>query len=384
MPKKIRVYELAHELGLTNKEALDLCLSLGMGVKSHSSSIEDAQADRARRKADREGLRRPVQPEEPAAPAKKAAAKKAPAKTAAPSTEPATPAAVDDGPADEGAAPVAPRPGQAHRRPTGHQPSRLGAAERHPPPAPRPAPVAPAAAPTPRPPRSPRPAAGRGPPHLPPPLPHLPLGSPPAAPVPAARPRRSGRGRSGGRSCAGRSCAGRSGRSGHAWIGARTTPHQCVGPRHPAAPGWTSPFCHRQADPPTPGAGGRRTPPGAPASRRLHRPSRRSRRRPSRRAPHRRPPGCHGRWLRRPSRWIHRGLRRRSAWRRPRRRPGRPRRSRWTRRPRRGSWPSQPAPPAPASSESRGAGADHPHRLCAVDGAGAGHRGHHRARLDGP
>ncbi len=66
MPKKIRVYELAHELGLTNKEALDLCLSLGMGVKSHSSSIEDAQADRARRKADREGLRRPVQPEEPA------------------------------------------------------------------------------------------------------------------------------------------------------------------------------------------------------------------------------------------------------------------------------------------------------------------------------
>ncbi|MGA8725567.1 MAG: translation initiation factor IF-2 N-terminal domain-containing protein, partial [Acidimicrobiales bacterium] len=83
MPKKIRVYELAHELGLTNKEALDLCLSLGMGVKSHSSSIEDAQADRARRKADREGLRRPVQPEEPA-PAKKAAAKKAPAKKAAP------------------------------------------------------------------------------------------------------------------------------------------------------------------------------------------------------------------------------------------------------------------------------------------------------------
>ena len=83
MPKKIRVYELAHELGLTNKEALDLCLSLGMGVKSHSSSIEDAQADRARRKADREGLRRPVQPEEPAPPAKKAAATKRTATMAA-------------------------------------------------------------------------------------------------------------------------------------------------------------------------------------------------------------------------------------------------------------------------------------------------------------
>lgn len=68
MAKKIRVYELARELGLTNKEALDLCLSLGMGVKSHSSSIEEAQADRARRKADREGLRRPVTPVEEAEP----------------------------------------------------------------------------------------------------------------------------------------------------------------------------------------------------------------------------------------------------------------------------------------------------------------------------
>jgi translation initiation factor IF-2 len=66
LPKKIRVYELARELGLTNKEALDLCIALGIGVKSHSSSIEDQQADRVRRKADREGLRREVQPEEPA------------------------------------------------------------------------------------------------------------------------------------------------------------------------------------------------------------------------------------------------------------------------------------------------------------------------------
>ena len=68
MPKKIRVYELVKELGLTNKEALELCIALGIGVKSHSSSIEDAQADRVRRKADAEGLRRPVQPEEPRRP----------------------------------------------------------------------------------------------------------------------------------------------------------------------------------------------------------------------------------------------------------------------------------------------------------------------------
>src|SRR5579862_7324405 len=65
LAKKIRVYELARELGLTNKEALDLCIDLGIGVKSHSSSIEDAQADRVRRKADQLGLRRDVQPEEP-------------------------------------------------------------------------------------------------------------------------------------------------------------------------------------------------------------------------------------------------------------------------------------------------------------------------------
>ena len=93
MPKKIRVYELAKELGLTNKEGLELALSLGIGVKSHSSSIEDAQADRVRRKADAEGLRRPVQPDEPA-PAKKAAkatkaAKSAPA-TAGTRVVPAT------------------------------------------------------------------------------------------------------------------------------------------------------------------------------------------------------------------------------------------------------------------------------------------------------
>jgi len=68
LARKIRVYELARELGLTNKEALDLSLSLGIGVKSHSSSIEDAQADRVRRKAEREGLIREAQPSPEPAP----------------------------------------------------------------------------------------------------------------------------------------------------------------------------------------------------------------------------------------------------------------------------------------------------------------------------
>jgi translation initiation factor IF-2 len=51
--KRIRVYELARELGLSNKEALELCERLRIGVKSHSSSIEDPQADRVRRLARR-------------------------------------------------------------------------------------------------------------------------------------------------------------------------------------------------------------------------------------------------------------------------------------------------------------------------------------------
>ena len=40
--KKIRVYELARELGVTIPRRLDLCVKLGIGVKSHSSSIDDA------------------------------------------------------------------------------------------------------------------------------------------------------------------------------------------------------------------------------------------------------------------------------------------------------------------------------------------------------
>ena len=63
--KKIRVHELARELGMTNKEVLDVSTGLGIGVSSASSAMEDPQADRVRRKADAEGLRREVQPEEP-------------------------------------------------------------------------------------------------------------------------------------------------------------------------------------------------------------------------------------------------------------------------------------------------------------------------------
>ncbi|MCX6511791.1 MAG: translation initiation factor IF-2, partial [Actinobacteria bacterium] len=87
MPKKIRVHELAKELGLSNPETLEILKDLKIDAKSHSSSIEDAQADRARRKADAEGLRREPVPEPPKAKKESEAAEP----EAAPSAEPAAP-----------------------------------------------------------------------------------------------------------------------------------------------------------------------------------------------------------------------------------------------------------------------------------------------------
>ena len=55
--KKIRVYELARELGVDNQVVLDLAEELKIGVKSHSSSIDDPSADRVRRLADSRELR---------------------------------------------------------------------------------------------------------------------------------------------------------------------------------------------------------------------------------------------------------------------------------------------------------------------------------------
>tara|TARA_B100001123_G_scaffold435551_1_gene564320 strand:- start:11425 stop:14124 length:2700 start_codon:yes stop_codon:yes gene_type:complete len=70
--KSVRVYELARQLGMTNAEVIELCGSLGVDVKSHSSGMVEAQADRVRRKAESEGLIREPK-EEKAAPKKKKA-----------------------------------------------------------------------------------------------------------------------------------------------------------------------------------------------------------------------------------------------------------------------------------------------------------------------
>ena len=122
MPKNIRVYELAREMGMTNAEVLDLCVSLGIGVKSHSSGMVEAQADRARRKADRDGLKREVQPEEvveekparssKAKPARSSKAKPARSSKAKPArsskAKPAEAGAVEAEPAPEAPAVVEP------------------------------------------------------------------------------------------------------------------------------------------------------------------------------------------------------------------------------------------------------------------------------------
>jgi translation initiation factor IF-2 len=212
LPKKIRVYELGRELGLTNKEALDLCVALGIGVKSHSSSIEEAQADRVRRKADAEGLRRAAAPEAvaPQAPAaaKKAAPRRAqPApdatsaeRTAPPAAEPERPRLVSSRGTPAPARPATP----AHGRPEGGRVPDTPAAAT--------APVRPAPQRIPPPPGAPsggarppaRPAAGgtgtAQRPSGPPPSPRIgdrptPAGPPsrPAAPVtPAASGQRTG------------------------------------------------------------------------------------------------------------------------------------------------------------------------------------------------
>src|SRR5258705_6398860 len=95
MAKNMRVHELAKKLGMTNAEMMALCEAMGVGVKTHSSTLIEAQADRLERRAIRDGLTRDEQPEEPK-PAKKAAAKKAAAAKAVEPTDGAVPVATPD------------------------------------------------------------------------------------------------------------------------------------------------------------------------------------------------------------------------------------------------------------------------------------------------
>jgi len=167
---------------MTLTEVLDVCESLGIGVKTHSSSMEDAQADRVRRKAQREGLIR----DEPQPEVRKA--RKSPAKHAA-ATSRAVPR---DDSAEAQQSPPPTRPARpAPQAPAEPKPSREPAptpqaapesptpapdAEAPSPAAPRPAAQAPSAPP--RPPDVP-------PPGTPPPPSTLPsAGAPPPVPPP--------------------------------------------------------------------------------------------------------------------------------------------------------------------------------------------------------
>jgi translation initiation factor IF-2 len=86
-PKKIRVYELARELGLSNAEMLDVMDRYKAGVKSHSASIDQALADRVARKAHADGLTRPPE----LAPKEEAPAAKGRSKAASGEPQPAEP-----------------------------------------------------------------------------------------------------------------------------------------------------------------------------------------------------------------------------------------------------------------------------------------------------
>lgn len=67
MGKKVRIYDLARELNLSNKEVLDLLRDLGVEVKSHSSTIEEKDAQ-ALKELLQEGTSPPPPPEAPALP----------------------------------------------------------------------------------------------------------------------------------------------------------------------------------------------------------------------------------------------------------------------------------------------------------------------------
>jgi translation initiation factor IF-2 len=99
---KLRVHQVAKELGVTSKEVLEHLAKIGEAVKSHSSTIDDALADRVRKELG-DGTAAPV----PAASAKiapKKTASRAPAKEPAhPKKEPAPPKVVakEEEPASE-------------------------------------------------------------------------------------------------------------------------------------------------------------------------------------------------------------------------------------------------------------------------------------------
>ncbi len=210
--KKIRIHELAKELGMTNAEVLDLCGVLGVAAKGPSSSLAEAYADMVRRRAQRDGLTRDEQPEEPKpvkkkaakkkAASKKTAAKKSTAKKTAAKKSAAKKAAAEPAPEPEVVTP-APEPDAPAPEPVAEtvEPAPAAAETASPPPAPEPEPVA-DAAPAPEPTPEPEPVVSSDPAPTPAPPPVAaptpepavepaaaePVAPAAAAPAPAAEP----------------------------------------------------------------------------------------------------------------------------------------------------------------------------------------------------
>ena len=118
MAAKPRVHEIASELGIESKVALEKLKELGEFVKGPSSTIEPPVARKLRAALEAEGITAPKAAEKPAAkaPAKPAAPAPAPvpeppAAAPEPPAAPAAPTADGDAPAKAPTAPGTPRPG---------------------------------------------------------------------------------------------------------------------------------------------------------------------------------------------------------------------------------------------------------------------------------
>ncbi|MEQ9643843.1 MAG: translation initiation factor IF-2 N-terminal domain-containing protein, partial [Sandaracinaceae bacterium] len=58
---KVRVYEVARELGMNNRELLGRIQSLGIQVRNHMSALEPAEVERVRRALDKDKVENTVE-----------------------------------------------------------------------------------------------------------------------------------------------------------------------------------------------------------------------------------------------------------------------------------------------------------------------------------
>ena len=107
-----RVHEVAADLGIDSKIALDKLKDMGEFVKSASSSIAPPVARRLKAALEADGIKAPEKPKAPAPASKPAASKPAPAPAPAPAPVAETPAAA---PAEAVAPSVAGRGPRARR-----------------------------------------------------------------------------------------------------------------------------------------------------------------------------------------------------------------------------------------------------------------------------